>query len=393
MIKRRTLRVLHVTGTLSVGGVESWLLELVKYWSKTSVVSIDILTTNVNKGGLEDEFLKLGVNLYHIPFGAKSFLSFAFKLRSLLRDNVYDAIHDHCDCLSGIHFLAALGCLPAVRISHFHNRLSQFETNYNRSFLRRLTTLCSRLSVRIIASHVCGTSSVVLKEFGFPPGSNRPLSSVLHCGVAITEYTRVDRDLSRQMLCKELGINPDSLIVFHAGRIDHRLSVSDARNHKNTWMVVQIARMALDLDASVVLVLAGGGQLQRRLMESEIKQWGLSANLRFVGVRRDIPSLMCAADIFLFPSNSEGLGMAAVEAQAAATPVLVSNMIPSEACVVPELYNQLSLQVPLCIWAEELISIAKRPRLSKEKCFEYFYASPFAIANSARNLVSLYSST
>ena len=57
-------------------------------------------------------------------------------------------------------------------------------------------------------------------------------------------------------------------------------------------------------------------------METRISEWGLSDMLRFIGVRSDIPRLMRAADVLLFPSVDEGLGMVAVEAQAAGLPVL-----------------------------------------------------------------------
>lgn len=39
--------------------------------------------------------------------------------------------------------------------------------------------------------------------------------------------------------------------------------------------------------------------------------------MRFLGVRDDIPTVLNAMDVFLFPSHIEGLDISALEAQAA----------------------------------------------------------------------------
>jgi len=44
--------------------------------------------------------------------------------------------------------------------------------------------------------------------------------------------------------------------------------------------------------------------------------------VRFLGRRGDVPRLLAAIDLVLMPSQSEGLGLAAIEAVAAARPVI-----------------------------------------------------------------------
>lgn len=55
--------------------------------------------------------------------------------------------------------------------------------------------------------------------------------------------------------------------------------------------------------------------------------------VHFLGVREDIPELMIMMDGFVFPSIHEGLGIVAVEAQAAGLPCLISEGVPDEAIV------------------------------------------------------------
>jgi glycosyltransferase involved in cell wall biosynthesis len=52
----------------------------------------------------------------------------------------------------------------------------------------------------------------------------------------------------------------------------------------------------------------------------------ITESLRFLGFRRDIPDLLAATDIFVFPSRYEGLGGALLEAMASQVPIVVSDL-------------------------------------------------------------------
>jgi glycosyltransferase involved in cell wall biosynthesis len=71
----------------------------------------------------------------------------------------------------------------------------------------------------------------------------------------------------------------------------------------------------------VLLLLAGGGP-EREACEALVGTLGLGHQVMFLGHRSDIPELLAACDVFVMPSESEGLPMAAIEALAMGKPVV-----------------------------------------------------------------------
>jgi glycosyltransferase involved in cell wall biosynthesis len=92
-------------------------------------------------------------------------------------------------------------------------------------------------------------------------------------------------------------------------------------------------------------------------------------------------------DRLLFPSLYEGLGIVLTEAQAAGLPSIVSDVVPSEADVVPALITRISLQQPAWMWAEE----ALRDRGCRvSDALSRVEKSPFNIACSVEALTRVY---
>ena len=81
-----------------------------------------------------------------------------------------------------------------------------------------------------------------------------------------------------------------------------------------------------------------------------------------LGQRSDVPGILCASDLFLFPSNYEGLGIVAVEAQASGLFCLASTGVPAAADVGIGLFERMSLDESEDTWmakTEELLATAK----------------------------------
>jgi glycosyltransferase EpsF len=384
------LRVLQIGSTLGMGGGETWLMELLKYWGKSGEVQMDLLLTSGNRGIFDDEACELGARLHYVRYERKNLVSFLREFRRILREGQYDVLHDHSDYVAGWRFLMALGILPKVRVTHVHNPWLHIEANYAVDPIRRLSAVIGKNLVNLLATRISGTSAAVLREYGFQPDrQQRPPVSVVHCGIDISLFNR-PRDEDRVSVLLEFGWADDVKIVLFAGRLDRALEFEHPQNHKNSWFALNVTREALSIDPRIRLLMAGAGDRERREMERPIREWGLQGRLNLIGVRRDIPRLMRAADLLLFPSRQEGLGMVAVEAQAAGLPVLASTAVPEECIVIPELYRAVSLKKPIEFWAKTLVDALSTCRPSLDKCRRAFEKSDFSIVNSSRKLMDIY---
>ncbi|HYO77286.1 MAG TPA: glycosyltransferase family 4 protein, partial [Thermoanaerobaculia bacterium] len=94
------------------------------------------------------------------------------------------------------------------------------------------------------------------------------------------------------------------------------LCASHLREGKGVELLPALARAL----GNVPVLCAGDGVLRPRL-EAE----AANTSLRILGLRQDIPELLAAADVFIFPTTgNEGLGLGPIEAMAAGLPIVAS---------------------------------------------------------------------
>lgn len=120
------------------------------------------------------------------------------------------------------------------------------------------------------------------------------------------------------------------------------LNVARQDPQKGQLFLLDALRMILKDHADTVLLVAGrpGSSTPGLLARAEALELG--DHVRFLGTRADVPELLCAADVFVFPSLWEGLGGAVLEAMAMGVPV-VSFAVPA----VEEALESTGVLVPI----------------------------------------------
>lgn len=138
---------------------------------------------------------------------------------------------------------------------------------------------------------------------------------VVHSGVPVREIEAAEPPPGELAGLRErLGLAPTAPILLHAGR----LSPEKGQEHLIAALPAVVRERP---DARLVLVGDGGDRDRLRAMAGDL---GVAGSVRFLGRRSDVYRLLYLADLFLFtPRAGEGLGLALLEAMAAARPVVV----------------------------------------------------------------------
>ena len=90
------------------------------------------------------------------------------------------------------------------------------------------------------------------------------------------------------------------------------------------FLLDAVARVA-KTHGNIEVWLAGVGPLEADL-RAQAARLGIAERVRFLGFQEDVTALHAAADLFIFPSLSEGFGNALVEALVAGLPVVASDL-------------------------------------------------------------------
>lgn len=170
---------------------------------------------------------------------------------------------------------------------------------------------------------------------------------VINNAIITDNYTFCESTRNRKR--RELGIE-DKFVIGSIGRFELQ---------KNQKFSIEVFETIKDICPDAVLILIGSGSMVEEIRRF-VAQKGLEKCIFFLGNRRDVAELYQAMDVFLMPSLFEGLGIVAVEAQAAGTPVVCTDTLPKEINVSP-LINRVSLSAQAEEWAKIILKAAENP--------------------------------
>lgn len=185
----------------------------------------------------------------------------------------------------------------------------------------------------------------------------------------------------------ETGLDPGWKI-----KVPYVLFFGNTAAKKNTKRVIQaFGKLCREADLPHQLVVT---DFDRKMGDRLLHKLGLedcSARFNFVGYvpNEHMPKLMSAADLFLYPSLRESFGIPILEAMAAQTPV-----ITSEVSAMPETAGDAALLVdPFSVDAicDAMLNVLKKVEL-RQKLVEKgrFRAQKFTWQKSAEQVLGMY---
>lgn len=117
---------------------------------------------------------------------------------------------------------------------------------------------------------------------------------------------------ARSRVRAELGIEPGRPVLAIIGRLH------PVKGHRA--LLAMLPAIVRSCPRALLLIIGDGPE--RPVCEDLARSLDVMQHVRFLGRRGDVPRLLAAIDLVLMPSQSEGLGLAAIEALAAARPVI-----------------------------------------------------------------------
>jgi glycosyltransferase involved in cell wall biosynthesis len=369
---QRQLRILHALGTLDPGGVETWLLNVLRY-SDPARFQFEFCTFGSRPGLFAPEVEQLGGKVLRCPKSANP-VALGRRFRKILRQGNYDVVHSHVHFFSGAVLRWAKAEGVPIRIAHGHtSQDGKADTWSRRSYRKLMRAWIGRYATRGLAVSRLAAANLF--------GENWQADSrvrVIYYGIDLEPFRQ---PLSREEVRKELGLPLESPVVGHVGRFVHP---------KNHAFILEIAAEILKRRPEIHFLLVGDGPLRLEI-EARAKAKSLAEKIHFAGARTDVPRILRGAmDLFLFPSLYEGFGLTLLEAQAAAVRCLVSDAVPDEIVFSPESVKFLPLSAGVNQWAREVIRALDSPRLLAGTLLERAARSQFSIQESVRNLSSIY---
>lgn len=313
----------------------------------------------------DDEIEKMGGHVYKLSFREDLNLPKFQKDLAVFfaQHHEYKIVHCHAYTIGYFCLKAAKKAGIPVRIAHSHNNETVHDIKYlPKLFMQRLFTL--NATDLFACSNEAGKYLFKDKPF-------RVLKN------AIDSQQFIANENTRREVKQELGLE-NKFVVGHVGRLHPQ---------KNHDFLIEVFAEIKKKKPDAELILVGTGPLEEKV-RSKVADMGLIENVQFLGNRKDMNRIYQAMDIFVFPSLFEGLGIVAIEAQAAGVPIVCSEGLPPETDITP-IYRKLMLSDGAEKWAEAAIEMAQSSK-AHTNMQKYIIDAGFDMSATAKNMEKYY---
>jgi glycosyltransferase involved in cell wall biosynthesis len=334
----RTARVLHVLGSLGMGGAETWLMQVSRFLDP-SRIRVDVAVNNPIETSYTTAARERGWDILACP-SMQNPLGYARGFARLLSENgPYDVVHSHLQFFSGLIMRVAHSAGVPVRIAHSRNSSDGKRLTPARWLYRQLMRQwLARYSTALLAV----SRNAALGAFGTTLGNEK------HCRLMTAiDLTSFQQSVDGAETRRQLAIPENAKVVGHVGSF---------RRQKNHAFLLEVARAVVSRRPDVVFLLVGDGS-GRPAFEQRLRDENMTGQVRVLGERLDVPALMLGAmDCFMLPSLHEGMPRVLVEAQAAGLACLASSTIDSQAAAYAGAVRFLRLDSGPEAWAAEVLA-------------------------------------
>jgi glycosyltransferase involved in cell wall biosynthesis len=302
---RMPTRVLHVLRP-AAGGMRQHVLQLA---TGLAAHGFDVQIACPGEADIVQSALAAGIEVRPVPIvGPLSplrDLEAVLVLRDVIRRGSFGIVHAHGSKAGLVGRVAAMLAGVPSRVMTVHNDVLGGSV---RPALRRTVIRVERFLGRH-TSRIIAVSDALRSELVETVGLDAARIVTIHNGIDLAAFlTPIDPGPVRD----RYGIPRDAVVFGQAARF------APQKGHE---MLVAAAVPVLEKVPHAYLLLAGDGPLLdpvRRIAS----RTSVASRILFPGFETDVRGMLAALDVFVSSPNSEGLGMAAIEAMSAGLPVV-----------------------------------------------------------------------
>lgn len=236
-----------------------------------------------------------------------------FEIYKILKTEKPDIIHVNSTKISGVGAVA--GKLAGVKNIIF--TVHGWAFNEPRGFISKTIIKFLYLVMLWLSDNIIAVShKIVTQIHGWPFAKNK--ISVVHNGISQPNF--LNRNTAREKLGTTIGtiFSPETILCGGIGELHHIKG--------QTYAIQAIEKLVREKpDLKIAYIIIGAGEIEQNL-RNEIISRGLEKNVFLTGYLKDGATYLKALDYYLFPSLSEGLPYAIVEAGFAKLPIIASNV-------------------------------------------------------------------
>lgn len=351
----RKLKVLHLIETLGSGGAERLLHTNLRHFDAGEIESR--VVSVFSRGDYWKEQIEgFGVEVKSLDCSSFSDISSGVrKLRRELKGDKPDVIHTHLWTANVIGRIAGrLSGVPVI--SSIHNPEYEPEATTGLSSIKLFAARqIDKWTARFCCTRMIAVSNYVresaYRRIGFPLDK----IDVVYNPIDTAERSP---DISKGVLLTDIGLPPDAVLILNVGRVAPQ---------KGLIYAIRGMKIVAGKMPNVHLLHVGAQDNSDYLaaVEVEIERSGISHNVHLIGERRNVADFLQAADLFVFPSLFEGLGIALAEAMAAGLPCVASDIRPLDEFVTSGVNGVLVPPENADAIAEAVIDLLSSPEKRK----------------------------
>ncbi|MBN2009907.1 glycosyltransferase [candidate division KSB1 bacterium] len=310
-------------------------------------VSVCGLTTG---GDIVNDLQAAGIDVYLLKKSTQSTISFIQKMRFMLHEVAPDIIHVHDD-MSGNWVAMILGfrkTIPVIRTIH-----KLYEPSPELRF--RLHQLFSRLLYRFYQNIICCSESV----------KNSLLLSSKMSEKIVTIVNSFDFKKYEKMESAGSAVIDDTILGKSADGSFRIGTVGSLRFEKGHEYLLDAANILKDKGISAHYYFIGEGD-RRSFLENRAENLNIKDIVHFIGHRKDVLQLLPGFDLIVFPSVTEGLPVAVLEALALKKTVVASAVGGIPEVIIPGETGWLVPPANAEVLAQTLGSVLRQPDTSRQ---------------------------